>query len=162
MIFFLSVSISFLCCIKACNISQAGSAAELVYPFNIAVSQQDVAKSRLGYERKKYNHSFASFSLMHTCAQAWGSGVSMAIIGHDLDFLSLSLNHLCPPSSCELNSCTDCWSHRNTAFQTWILSITHSQLSSLYIDHWQNFILWLRGSKTPDTKTVGPTTPGQL
>lgn len=31
----------------------------------------------------------------------------MAMVGHNLDFPSLSVGHLCPGSSCELNSCTE-------------------------------------------------------
>lgn len=31
----------------------------------------------------------------------------MAMVGHNLDFPSLSVGHLCPRSSCELNSCTE-------------------------------------------------------
>lgn len=33
--------------------------------------------------------------------------VSMAMAGHNLEFPSLSVGHLCPRSSCELNSCTE-------------------------------------------------------
>lgn len=38
--------------LNASNISHAGSAAELIYPLSIAISQQDFAKSRLSYESK--------------------------------------------------------------------------------------------------------------
>lgn len=96
-------------------------------------------------EEKKYSHSSASFSLVLTSLRITsihGDRRSWPWLCFTVSQSPLaSFPHVGPTAA------QDCWSHRNMASRT---------------DHWMSFELPLRGSKTADNETVGPSAPGQL
>lgn len=100
---------------------------------------------------KKYNLFLCFF--LSCCTQAWRSEVSIAITGHvsqsPLPSFLMWAQQL--HGTADL---TEIWRFRN--------GFSRLLTPSLYTDHWQRFILWLKGSKTLDNETVSPTTPGQL
>lgn len=161
--FFCPVSISFLCCTNSCNTSQAWSAAELIYSFNIAVSQQDIAKSQLGKEReKKYHHSFTFLSLaadLHIILKV-GSfqsnhrpwpWFSFPVIQSPLPSFLVWAQQLYGTADL-----TEIWCFKS-GFSKLLALIIYHIYSSLTEIH-----MGFKCCKTPDNETISPTTSGQL